>query len=30
MLAESFRREAAKISLNKIIELNSEIKEYVI
>ena len=30
MLAENFRREAAKISLTKIIELNSEIKEYVI
>lgn len=30
MLAENFRREAAKISLTKIIKLNSEIKEYVI
>lgn len=30
MLAENFRREAAKLTLAKIIELNSEIKEYVI
>ena len=30
MLAESFRREARKISLTKIIDLNSSIKEYVI
>lgn len=29
-LSESFRREAAKISLTRIIKLNSEIKEYVI
>lgn len=30
MLAESFQREARKISLAKIIDLNSEVKEYVI
>ncbi|MBU8901375.1 MAG: Rrf2 family transcriptional regulator [Victivallales bacterium] len=30
MLAESFQREAKKFSLAKIIDLNSEIKEYVI
>jgi len=30
ILAESFRREAAKINLAKIIDLNSKIKEYVI
>ncbi len=30
ILAESFRKEANKITLAKIIELNSEIKEYVI
>ena len=30
MLAESFRQEAKKISLAKIIDLNSNIKEYVI
>ena len=30
MLAKSFRREAAKISLTEIIQSNSEIKEYVI
>ena len=30
ILAESFRREAAKINLTEIIKLNSEIKEYVI
>jgi Rrf2 family protein len=30
MLAEGFQREAKKISLAKIIDLNSNIKEYVI
>jgi Rrf2 family protein len=30
ILAENFRREADKITLTKIIKLNSEIKEYVI
>jgi Rrf2 family transcriptional regulator, cysteine metabolism repressor len=30
MLAESFRREAAKISVSEIIKLNSETQEYVI
>ncbi len=30
MLAESFRQEAKKISLAKIIDVNSNIKEYVI
>lgn len=30
LLAESFRREAAKINLAKIIDLNSNVKEYVI
>lgn len=30
LLAESFRKEAAKINLAKIIELNSGMKEYII
>jgi Rrf2 family protein len=30
MLAESFAKEAKKMTLNKIMKLNSEIKEYVI
>lgn len=30
ILAESFRKEAKKISLDKIIDLNSNVKEYVI
>ena len=30
MLAESFKEKAAEMTLDKIIELNSEIKEYII